>query len=550
MTEDTFTTAYQLHTFGYSVIPSGGGDKGKLPLVEWAQYQTGQPTDEQMYEWRDTYSPRLWGIVTNSTVGVLDADTTEVRTELEAELGSPHVSTPRGGGHWYINTTGHPFPTKAGILPDIDTRGPGGFCNIVGSSALGEYRILTLPRPDTLIPLERVPERILAALNNRKPVAIEDGEPIPEGRRNDTLTSIAGTLRAKGLTQTAIEAGLLGINTAQCHPPLPKSEVEKIAKSIATYPSNSGINNTSLYCPSSATLATEGHKAVTEKVTNPEPLAKRIRDWVTNTSGWFSYDDIDREFEIRSSTDKHNRWMILRRLRDEGILESHLSNNKLLRHIKVATRLVDFKACGNRTPLAIKYPFGIERYFNTYPGNLIVLAGAADAGKTAFLLNLIKLNMADFSTFYQTSEMGAEELASRLEKFEGMALEDWNFVAEERSRDFHDVIRPDCLNVVDYLELAGDFYMVAEYLRQIHSKLASGIAVVALQKKRDAPLGRGGDFGLEKPRLYLSMDAGKLTIEKAKNWVDHETNPRGMTIGFKIVNGCQFIVSENWHRRE
>jgi len=285
---------------------------------------------------------------------------------------------------------------------------------------------------------------------------------------------------------------------------------------------------------------------VTESVT--KSLAERIEAWIAETSGWFSYEECDKELEIRDSKDKDNRRQIIKRLKDAGIIEAHPRNNKLLRHVKVATRLIDFKAAGQRTPLAIKYPLGIERYFKTYPGNIIALAGAADAGKTAFLLNIIRLNMADFSIFYQTSEMGAEELASRLEKFEGMTLEDWNFQAEERSRDFADVIRPDCLNIVDYLELAGDFYMVADYLRQIHSKLASGIAIVALQKKRNAELGRGGDFGLEKPRLYLTMDAGKLTIQKAKNWADSQVNPNGLVLNFKIVNGCKFIVIDTWHK--
>lgn len=311
------------------------------------------------------------------------------------------------------------------------------------------------------------------------------------------------------------------------------------------------IKSTSLYCPSDAELATERHKKVTEEVTNSEPLAKRIREWVTNTSGWFSYDDIDKEFGLSHPNEKHNRWMIVKRLRDhERILESHLSNNRLLRHIKVATRLIDFKACGNRTPLAIRYPFGIERYFQTYPGNLIAVAGAADAGKTAFLLNFIRLNMGDFSIYYQSSEMGAEELANRLMKFEGIDLQDWNFTAEERSRDFADVIRPDCINILDYLELAGEFYRVADNLKQIHDKLCSGIAIVALQKKRNAELGRGGDFGLEKPRLYLSMDAGRLVIRKAKNWVDPEVRPSGLAITFKLVNGCKFIVTDDWHQQE
>ena len=310
----------------------------------------------------------------------------------------------------------------------------------------------------------------------------------------------------------------------------------------------STINNTSLYYPASADLATERDKTVTKSVT--KSLAERIEAWISETSGWFSYEDCDKELEIRDSKDKDNRRQVIKRLKDAGIIESHPSHNKLLRFVKVAVRIVDFKAAGSKTPLAIKYPFGIESYFRTYPGNIIALAGAADAGKTAFLLNLIQRNMADFSIYYQTSEMGDAELASRLEKFEGITLDEWNFTAEERSRDFADVIRPDCINIVDYLELAGDFYMVADYLKQLHDKLSSGIAIVALQKKRGAELGRGGDFGLEKPRLYLSMDAGKLTIQKAKNWADPQVNPNGLVLNFKIVNGCKFIVINDWHKVE
>jgi hypothetical protein len=293
-------------------------------------------------------------------------------------------------------------------------------------------------------------------------------------------------------------------------------------------------------------LAMGRDKSVTKSVT----LSQQIEDFVTGTTGWFSYEEIDKELGLLQPCDKTNRRQVIKRLKDAGIIEAHSRNNKLLRYVKVAVRFVDFKAAGMKSPLAVKYPFGIESYFRTYPGNVIAIAGAADAGKTAFLLNLIRLNMGDFSIYYQTSEMGAEELASRLEKFEGLGLEDWNFIAEERSRDFADVIRPDCINIVDYLELAGDFYMIADYLRAIHEKLSSGIAIVALQKKRGAELGRGGDFGLEKPRLYLSMDAGKLTIQKAKNWADPSANPNGLSLNFKVVNGCKFIVTEDWHKVE
>ena len=37
---DAYATAFRLLTLGFSVIPSGGGDKGKAPLVNWRDHQT------------------------------------------------------------------------------------------------------------------------------------------------------------------------------------------------------------------------------------------------------------------------------------------------------------------------------------------------------------------------------------------------------------------------------------------------------------------------------------------------------------------------------
>ena len=233
--QDIFATAFQLHVSGFHVIPSGAGDKGKQPLVSWSEYQERAPTDAELENWRDDLRPRLWGIVTNGTVAVLDADGAEARAELEAEIGPPHVVTPRGGGHWYIDTDGHGLPTKAGILPGLDIRGQGGFANIAGSSALGEYCILQLPRADNLIPWGKLPGRILEAGQGRSSTPPQSGEPIREGTRNATLASLAGTLRRRGLSEATIAASLQVINATQCEPPLPEATVARVAASIGRY---------------------------------------------------------------------------------------------------------------------------------------------------------------------------------------------------------------------------------------------------------------------------------------------------------------------------
>ena len=232
MSDNAYSTAFKLLTLGYSIIPSGG-NKGKAPLVNWRDFQDKPPDESQLQDWERQLTPRLWGIVTNDHIAVIDADTAETRAALEAEIGIPHVITPRGGAHWYIDTAGHPMKTVAGLLPGVDVRGVGGFVNIAG----GKYQILRLPVPgDTLIPWGKLPRRILVALNGSKPVAkAKQGTPIPDTTRNATLTSIAGAMRRKGADQGAIEAALLEINARQCTPPLTEREVLRIAGSVSRY---------------------------------------------------------------------------------------------------------------------------------------------------------------------------------------------------------------------------------------------------------------------------------------------------------------------------
>ncbi|MDK1032811.1 MAG: primase C-terminal domain-containing protein, partial [Planctomycetia bacterium] len=68
----------------------------------------------------------------------------------------------------------------------------------------------------------------------RKAASRADGI-ILEGQRNRALTSLAGTLRHRGMSGDAIEAALAKENEARCAPPLPEAEVIGIARSVARY---------------------------------------------------------------------------------------------------------------------------------------------------------------------------------------------------------------------------------------------------------------------------------------------------------------------------
>jgi hypothetical protein len=277
-----------------------------------------------------------------------------------------------------------------------------------------------------------------------------------------------------------------------------------------------------------------------------ETVFRRVRDWVEETSGWWSTGELDNDLGFKDTQTKNYRRLILHRLKEQGVVEPHPTVNKQFRFVNTRLTSLNFKTASTAGVLPIKWPFGIERHVNLYPGNVVVVAGSQNAGKTALLLNLVRLNMDQLPIVYFSSEMGDVELRQRLEMFPDIGIDDWDFDAHPRSRDFHDVVKPDLVNIIDYLEVSDEFWRVNAQLTAIAEKIGTGLAIVALQKKPGALLGRGDSFSLERPRLYLSMDKGKLTIVKGKSWANLRVDPAGLTIGFKISDGCQFEVTRDW----
>ena len=306
------------------------------------------------------------------------------------------------------------------------------------------------------------------------------------------------------------------------------------------------VNTHVVYVRDNPAPSTERDKNVTGFVTPSESLSDRALAWIKQTSGWWATEELDRDLGLTSPKDKDNRRQILCRFKEEGIIEQHPKVNKHWRYVNKKVTALDFKTPSTARILPVVWPFHIERLVNLYPGNIAVVAGSQDAGKTSLLLNFIRLNQERFPIYYWCSEMGKDELHDRLAFFPGITPEEWQFKANERATDFEDVIVPDVINIVDYLELTDDLYRVNTHLTNISHKIGTGLAIVALQKKKGALLGRGQEFGLEKPRLYLSMDEGKLTIIKGKSWAQRTVDPHGLTTHFKVIDGCVIEVTRDW----
>ncbi len=274
-------------------------------------------------------------------------------------------------------------------------------------------------------------------------------------------------------------------------------------------------------------------------------LTEQVREWASVTKGNFLVTDCYRDLHIVTKSNKAAVRVTLGRLVEEGIIERIIGKHGQYRRIEGDCEKMDWKNASMDT-VNFSWPGGIERFVSLMPGNVVLIAGEPNAGKTAFLLNTVLMNMARHEIHYFSSEMGASEMKKRLSAF-SLSPDDWRFTPWERSGDFHDVIRPDAVNIIDYLEIHEDFYRIGGQIKRIFDRLGNGLAIIAIQKNRKTDMGRGGITTLEKPRLCLSMKPGELRIVKGKSWVG-TTNPNGLSSRFTLSGGARFNF-DSWGGR-
>jgi hypothetical protein len=191
--------------------------------------------------------------------------------------------------------------------------------------------------------------------------------------------------------------------------------------------------------------------------------------------------------------------------------------------------------------LDIKWPYGLEDgtafgfddNLTLYPGSIVVVSGVSNMGKSTFMLNMLVMNMDAWKVQYLTNEMGAEEFADRIKNLEQyFDLVDENgkpkFRAAARFDNYQDVIMPDGLNIIDYLDPGENAFLVGKQIDAIRQRLNRGCAFIALQKKittiatKDGPkqvhsdYGTGGQYSEHRARVVIHIEPEYLLVKKAK----------------------------------
>ena len=533
----------------FSVIPIIPGQK--KPLIKWESFQTIKADKNTIISWW-TSNPRAnIGIVTGQISNLFVVDLDKYKEQYDDELAmqffsdsllTPSVTTPQGGEHLYFL---YPNDFKASGRADeelaIDYRAEGNYI-IAPPSINSNGKPYQWSNSIFDTPLAPVPNPFLLYINKmhlyykesdvtfvvtqdekRLQVTSSDVIMFREGRRDQDLFHIANRL---ALTRTPVNEirQVINILAKNCIPPFPENEIEgKIISAL---------------------------KREEEK---EKSLAQEIREWLRLQVGTFRLQSVYNWLQVTSRSEKKNIAIILRRLSEgedrmldkvSGFAGTYKTANKDLKKIDLTDR------SDLRGELLISFPFHIETLIKPMPGGVYVIAGETDAGKSAFLMNFAKKNVDNHIVHYFSTEMGKQEFLDRLDYFWPEAAHCKNLNFYERYEDFDQVVFPDDINIIDYLELFDNFYLMTGLIKQIGKALRNGIAFIALQKPKGREEGEGGERTKNLPRLYLSLFPNKLKIVKAKNWRISGINPNKLEIEFKLVNGCKFRDVTSWKRKE
>jgi len=526
--------------YKFSVIPLIPGDK--KPSIKWEPFQTRLPEKSALVSWFGNNPKANIGIVTGkvSNLFVIDLDkyaegySDDIANQYIPEsVITPTVETARGGQHLYFNDPGGDFTIRARALPGIDFRGNNGYVvappSINGTGKPWKWSIgLDTPR-------EAVPEPFLDLLkhiNNKSTLYMGNNSPTLQNLTNLTTPNIMFELgrRDEDLFHTAnclVKGGM------------PQEEIAQILERLIISWGEP---------PDAKWIQTKIESAFGRSEKRDRNLTAEVRNWISLHEGYFFLTETKHDLTTPNMTKERAAIdVIIKRLVDDGTLEKVGGKRGCYKIREPESENIDFLNA-DTTGIFVQWPLGIEDYFKTMPKNIIMVAGEVNAGKTAFLLNLARLNMHKHKVKYFSSEMGAAELKERLSKFE-MPLKEWTKVCfKEKASDFGREIDPEGLNIIDFLEMHDEFYKMGALIRDIYDKLTTGIAVIAIQKNKGRDEGLGGERSKEKARLYLAIEPGKIKMVKVKNWANPEINPNGHQVYFKLAQGCRFKKEGDWYK--
>ncbi len=274
----------------------------------------------------------------------------------------------------------------------------------------------------------------------------------------------------------------------------------------------------------------------------------------------------EEEFNVETFRRKHgisptsNMYVYLSRLVKEGKWKR--TGRGIYRRIQ-AVKPVEWWEGGDAEPIPFLFPctheegdyslFDIDSMVEIFAGDMILIAGASNQGKTTMALSILGENLSNFK---HARLMGSEYTAADgkispkfKRRMERMEWAEWMKDGKPRFEllpvggDYEDYVKPDALNVIDWISLSGEYYLIDQVMKSIKDRVGDGVAVVVIQKNKTNEFGEGGERTERYADVYIKIDPfgeneSMLTLGKVKA-------PKGRATGrmwaFSIVDyGANF----------
>lgn len=301
--------------------------------------------------------------------------------------------------------------------------------------------------------------------------------------------------------------------------------------------------------------------------------------------------DLRSEFGIMSGDKSFDTIRyIIRDLQTQGVVKPVGKNAG---RYKVIRRVHPIKIFGVERERRPPFPFKFPKDFDTgmeFPfaekivireGDCILIGGVSNYGKTTISMNIIGENI-DFNPALLGNEFSmADQPTERfLNRLDAMDWVQWtNSDGEDRftllpvNDDFAENIIKDRINVIDWINLPGEYYMISPLMEGLKRAIGKGIVIPILQKNEDSTHGRGGAPTRDFADLELLIDKhsefeSRLTIGKckeSKGFVVGRSWAYGIFNGVRITNmrevkkcrtcygkgytkhgGCEFCNESGW----
>ena len=536
--------------FNYSVIPVG---KNKKPIIPWKEFQSRKATTDEIEKWWGDSPDANVGIVTGEISGVyvVDIDSEEAKENISKYIPdsviTPSCNTPRGGQHLYFESE-EKFGNATAVIPGVDFRGNGGYV-VSPPSSNGDGKPYSWTVKPTDSPLARLPSSFIYILNNALSLYTRKTENLAkEGvsssvvtflwpKRDDDIFHVANCLAKGGMKEENATA------------------VINILKEYANVKSVGADHDFT-----DKDVETKIQSAYGRRERSVVNLSSEIRDYILNdlsSSVVFLSSSVVTVVNVSSRGDLKNVSKILTRMCEEKdpIIERVKDKVGMFRKVNKTFEEIKYWERDKETDFPIILPLGLSKLCRILPGAVIIVAGVKSSGKTTFMLNLIKENMGlrgrtKEDIIYMTTELSKPELTDRLMDFRDLVVDAWRFTALRKTDNWQEVITEDPkIFVLDYLDVTKDFYNIGDEIKKISDKLKNGVAIIGIQKKPGVDLGLGGYRTLDKARLYLSMDWGRIKITDVK--APREKGVREKILRFEIDDrGSNFVKITDWITEE